>query len=501
MTSVTDPTPSSSGSLSSEKRSVVIIGGGLAGLAAAGELLATPGHFDVTLLEAKRTMGGRAGSFSDPATGNAVDYCQHVAMGCCTNFLGLLDRYGLKDRMKCYSSLTFLHPDHPPSRFAPSSWMPAPLHLAGAIGSLRYLTTKQKWHVRWGIWQMMRSDSNQMEGQVAATWLASHGQDKETIAAFWDVVLVSALGERTDRVSMLAAHKVFMDGFAAARGASDVWVPTRPLSELIGRDLAGAIGEQGSAMIHGCCVNRILPPTNQQSPQVVAADGRAFGASDVIVAVPWFRIESLLADSPIAESTSSQSQWTAIPASPITGIHLWFDRPITTLPHAVMVGTKSQWLFREPLERTDTTDSASSTQPTHYYQVVISASHDLGDQSREALVAEVITELRHAFDGARSAVLIASRVVTDPRSVFSVRPEVEKARPPARTALPWLHLAGDWTSTGWPATMEGAVISGILAASNVMQRYGLPAGEVDGGLKRGWLARRMIRRSTQLPRR
>ncbi len=151
-----------------------------------------------------------------------------------------------------------------------------------------------------------------------------------------------------------------------------------------------------------------------------------------------------------------------------------------------MVGTISQWLFRDPI------DSTRGAQD-HYYQVVISASHDARQLPREALVDQVLGELRHAFPKAGDARLLRHRIVTDPKSVFSIRPEVEAIRPPARTPLPWLHLAGDWIATGWPATMEGAVISGRMAAASVLDREGLAPVSVDPGLRPAWLARWLIR--------
>ncbi len=464
----------------------MIVGGGLAGMAAADALVEThSARFRVTLLEAKRTMGGRAGSFTDPESGGPVDYCQHVAMGCCTNFLSLLDRHGLSDRITRYRELQFLHPDHPPSRFAPSRWLPAPLHLASTIGGLRYLTPRQKWQVRRGLWRLMRTPPDLPTNLTARQWLANVGQDAKTIELFWDIVLVSALGEQSDRVAMSAARKVFIDGFAASRGSSDVCVPTRPLSQLIGCDLARSIAALGVEVVEGCTVSKIDVGTDS-TLRVFTAENFNFDASHVIVAVPWYRIESLFNDSTVASALPDLASWTRLPTSPITGIHLWFDRPIMTSPHAVMVGTTAQWIFRDPLVPSVESDR-------FYYQVVVSASQSDRPRSRDQLVETVLTEIADAFPQARSAKLLFSRVVRDPRSVFSVSPEVERIRPSARTALPCLHLAGDWINTGWPATMEGAVIGGRMAAASVMATENLAPCPINAGLPRGWLARRLIR--------
>lgn len=437
------------------------------------------GLFDVTVLEAKRFTGGRAGSFSDPSHGETVDYCQHVAMGCCTNLLGLLDRCGLGDAMHRYRELEFHHPDHPPSRFAASRFLPPPLHLAGAIGKLRYLSAGQKRKIRRAVFRLMRTPTDSLASQTARDWLVQHDQDDATMRLFWDVVLVSALGEQTAAVSMAAARKVFMDGFAAARHASDVLVPKQPLSKLFGESLCDEIGKLGVQLHTGQSVTRLIDDQSR-STVVETSRGHRFEADHVISAVPWHAVADLAAGIP----TVSLDAYQAIAASPITGVHLWFDREITDRPHAVMVGTVAQWLFRQPFSQ--------PSQAGHYYQVVISASREHRGKSNEQLLAQIVAELRHEFPSAKDASLLRSRVVTDPKSVFSVSPAVESLRPAARTALPWFHLAGDWIATGWPATMEGAVISGRMAAHSVLKSEGRPGITVDPGLRRGLLARLII---------
>ena len=152
--------------------------------------------------------------------------------------------------------------------------------------------------------------------------------------------------------------------------------------------------------------------------------------------------------------------WSAFPSSPISGVHLWFDRPITSQPHAVLVGTLAQWLFQR--------EATEASPQGHYYQVVISAAHPLRAMAHDEVVARVVGELATAFPPAATAKLLHSRVVTDPQLVFSIRPEVDAVRPRSRTALPCLHLAGDYVQTGWPATMEGAVVSGNIAAELIL---------------------------------
>ncbi|NNE00959.1 MAG: NAD(P)-binding protein [Pirellulaceae bacterium] len=471
------------------KKRVAIIGGGLAGLSAAESLLRCHAdRFAVTLLESKRVTGGRAGSFerADGADGNhsdVVDYCQHVAMGCCTNLIGLMNRCELMDTWQRYDELTFLHPDHPPSRFGPAKWLPAPLHLALAISQLNHLTWQQHRSIRHGLLRLMRTRSEDLRDVTAENWLIRVGQERSTIRDFWDVILVSALGEESKHVSMAAARKVLIDGFARCKGASDILVPTQPLSKLIGQQLTGAIRDLGAIIRTQSTVDSVI-----DSPRGVRLADADLPCDHVISAVPWHVVERLLSEPAVASSIRNLQTIKQFPTSSITGLHLWFDRPITDLPHAVLVGTISQWLFRDPVaaESSDRIDG-------HYYQVVISASRQAKTMGKTELVQQVCGELRRLFPAAGNAQLIRSQVVTDPNSVFSVRPEVESTRPPAHTALPWFHLAGDWIATTWPATMEGAVISGIMAASSVMENEGIAGIQPDPGLSDGLLSKWLIK--------
>ena len=467
-------------SVSDPKKRVLIVGGGLAGLAAAEGLVEQfSERFEIRLLEAKHTTGGRAGSFLDAKTSDSVDYCQHVAMGCCTNFLGLMQRRGLSNQLHRYTRLKFYHPDFPVSTFGPTAWLPPPLHLMPALSALRYLSSSQRRQIRHGLFRLFRSRPEQVTGRIAEAWLRAHGQTPDTIKDFWGVIVVSALGESIDRVSASAIRKVFVDGFAAARGASDILVPKMPLVKLIGEKLTAEIRGLGVEIGTRQRVRKIVQNGNAGS--VVMASGETHFADHVVLAVPWHTMAKIIPQGSVAEA----DRLTSLPSSPISGLHLWFDRQITDLPHAVLVGTVAQWVFRQPW---GTEDPAKG----FYYQVVISASQSARGLPRDELIETVLGELRHAFPAARHAELRQSRVVTDPQSVFSISPEFEAIRPPSQTRLSWLHLAGDWIATGWPATMEGAVISGRMAAASILKKESLGELAVDSGLRRGWLARHLI---------
>lgn len=463
----------------------VIIGGGLAGMAAASALADSPAQ--VTLLESRRRTGGRAGSFLEPAQQQEVDYCQHVAMGCCTNFWHLMKKHGLSDQFERVRKLDFLSLDGKEYRFASSRWLPAPLHFAPALGHLRFLSTKQRKEIRRAIWRLMRTPAERLDtGTFFETWLRAQKQSHETIQNFWNVVIPSALGEDVSRVAYAPARKVFIDGFLAARGAADVLVPRQALSQLFGELLPRSLQTAAVEIRTSTAAAEILTEVDRISG-VRTGDGEIIPADRVIVAVPWHATGRLLPQS-----------FSHFPASPITGVHLWFDRPITERKHVVLIGGLSQWLFRpysvvdESLPRFSDSEATREERPEHYYQVVVSASHELQQQGQEASVSTICRELKSCFPAARQANLRRWRVVTDSRAVFSVSPQTESQRPDQTTGHPAIFLAGDYTRTGWPATMEGAVISGYRAADAVRRSLHWPGFPQRPPLPRSRLARWLI---------
>ncbi|TVP95743.1 MAG: FAD-dependent oxidoreductase [Planctomycetaceae bacterium] len=472
---------------------VGIVGGGLAGLASAMAIHAAAPDAQITLFESRRQTGGRAGSFIDPQTGEEVDYCQHVAMGCCTNLLNLLDDCGLGDTWDRYDELTFHYPGRPSSRFSPSRWLPAPLHLLPTLGRLNYLSRSQKIEIGRGTWRLMRESTASLRGSTAAQWLRDAGQSAATIRDYWDVVLVSALGESSETVSMAPARKVFVDGFLANRHAGDVLVPRLPLAELFGRRLPDRLRATGIELRTGTPVRRIRLPSqdepNERGSIILEFAGETIQTDQIVLAVPWHQVDKLVDPDLARRAGLKPAAWNAFSASPISGVHLWFDRSLTAAPHAVLVGTLAQWMFRRP-NPTPTHDPPNAG---HYLQVVISASRSVRSLTAEQVIRQVVDDLLGAFPQTPEPRLLAARVVTDPQAVFSVSPAVEMARPASKTEFSSLHLAGDFVQTGWPATMEGAVISGRQAANSLLEAIGRPSTCLTSPLRPGTLARWLIR--------
>lgn len=444
--------------------SVAVVGGGLAGLAAAAAASGQGLH--VELFERRRQLGGRTGSFRDPLTGGLLDDCQHVSMGCCTNLADFCRRMGVAECFQRYRTPHFFGPDGTQYDFAPTGWLPAPLHLAPALMRLGYLSLGERWAIGRAMRRLARADpGNTGTEETIGDWLRRHGQSARAIEHFWSVILVGALSETVDRSSLSAAQKVFVDGFLAARTAYEIEVPKIPLAEILQR-VAGRLAERGVALHPGTAVRQIEGDAHRATA-VVLADGTRREFDFVVVAVPWGRIRSLFPEAMLSAMPSLARSERIRPA-PITAVHLWLDRPITPLPHAVLVGRMPQWVFNRG--RQDAPPQGSES--WHYYQVVISASHDLAGRSRKDVVAAVRRDLEAIWPEARGAELLHWRLVTRPEAVFSCRPGLDRLRPQQQTPIENLILAGDWTATGWPATMEGAVRSGYLAVGAVLRSLG-----------------------------
>lgn len=454
---------------------IAIVGGGLAGLAAAVALV-EHGR-TVELFEAKRTLGGRAGSYVDRVSGERIDHCQHVAMGCCTNYLDFCRRTGIAELLVRYETLHFFAPDGRRCDFRPSRWLPAPLHLAAPLWGLSYLTLGDKLAIGRAMLQLVRSPAADSTGSpTVLDWLRKERQSERAIERFWQVVLVSALGESLDRASLAAARKVFLDGFLAHRDASHVLVPRVSLGELYDERVANWLRERG-ATIHLETPVAEVAGSAERVTGLLLPDGSTRKIDFVVLAVPWRRVGELL-PAEIGAVVDPRQQFESIGSAPISALHLWFDRPLMDLPHAVLVGRLSQWIFAH-----------NSPTNEHYYQVVISASHDLAARERQSVLDEVLADLRADFPDAAAAKLLRWQLITQPEAVFSVRPGLDAIRPEQQTPISNLLLAGDWTRTGWPATMEGAVRSGYLAAEAVLAQLGPPQQIVVPDLPRSWLLR------------
>lgn len=459
---------------------IVIVGGGLAGLAAASCLVDR--GLKITILESRPRLGGRASSFPDPATGELVDNCQHVSMACCTNLADFCRRVGIHEMLRREPELVFLGPEGKVSRFR-AGIGPAPFHLTGSFLKAHFLGLRDKLSIARGL-AALAWDRDDRPGEAFAGWLRRHAQTDRAIERFWGPVLVSALNERLDRMDTGHARKVFLDGFLRNRSGFQLELPLVPLGELYGRRLERWLDIHEVAVRLTTGVRSIEPDEDGAIGGVTLRTGERIPADFVVLAVPFDRVDSLI-PAGMRARIPSLSGLGAMESSPITGVHLWFDRPVCPFDHVVTPGRLIQWVFNH----TAIQGRAASTDRGQYLQLVISASYELQPLDRTAIRDRVLAELGEIWPAAREASVLRWWVVTEHGATFAVRPGIEALRPPQRTPIDGLFLAGDWTDTGWPATMEGAVRSGYLAAQEILKDLDRPKRWIRPGLPSGALAR------------
>jgi hydroxysqualene dehydroxylase len=471
----------------SAERGVVVIGGGLAGITAALDCAAAGAR--VTLVEVRRRLGGAAYSFA--REGLEMDNGQHVFLRCCLAYRGLLRRLGSEHLVHVQPRLEIpvLKPGSAPARLRRGS-LPAPLHLAGALARYRYLTPSQRLGAARAAFALMRlgrsANSGREDGVEEPTfgaWLARHGQGPEAVAALWDLIALPTLNLPAAQASLALGAFVFRTGLLSGADAGDIGFHAATLSETIGGPAEGALRRAGVEVRLGWRAERLKrTPTGFEvvgrgnraaiaggSP---AEEGPSVGASGEdldrvagrasILAVPHTRAATLL--EPLLPDVSRKLA--RLGSSPIVNLHVLYDRPVCDEPFAAGVHTPVQYIF-------DRSRAAGAPAGAQYLAVSLSGAEREMGMSVEALRESYLPALEELLPRAREArveVFVATR---EHAATFRASPGVAALRPGAQTALPGLALAGAWTDTGWPATLEGAVLSGHAAAESALRTLGL----------------------------
>src|SRR5271157_4188873 len=440
-----------------QKPTVAVIGGGLAGISA-GSALADAGYH-VELFERRPYLGGRASSYELPGTGEVVDNCQHVLLGCCTNLIDFYRRLGVENQIRWYDEITFLLPDGRASTLKPS-WLPAPMHTGLSFLASPVLDLKDKLAISQALLALMPALPAD-NGENFQGWLQRHGQTRQSIDRFWAPVLISALNDELDHVSVRYAALVLRDSFLKSAEAGRMGLPAVPLSQLYG-EAASYIEARGGKVHLRASVDSIQADYDGVG---VCVSGDEVRADFAILATPFNGVEKLLPDVPELEALREQLH--KFESSPITGIHLWFDREITPLEHAVLLERTIQWMFHKSKILGTRKDSA---QTGSYVELVVSASKTLVDKPRGEIIEQAVKELGEFFPVVREVKLTKATVIKEVHATFSPMPGGDAFRPSPNSPWPRLFLAGDWTATGWPSTMEGAVRSGYGAAEALSGR-------------------------------
>jgi squalene-associated FAD-dependent desaturase len=434
---------------SQTQRTVAIAGGGLAGLAA-GCALADAGY-RVQLFERRPYLGGRASSYQHPATGEVVDNCQHVLLGCCTNLLDLYKRSGVLEQVRWFEDLIFMEPGGRRSIIGPS-FLPEPFHNSFSFLTASALSLGDKAAIGRAMLSLLRDVPD--DGKPFLAWLKAHGQTQRAIDRFWNVVLVSALNEDLDRVSNRYAALVFRESFLNSREAGRMGIPAVPLTDLY--SAAGRYIEQRGGEVH---LRASVESFKADDRNVkVCVGGKEVLADFAVLALPFNTLQQVLPDDDKARPL--RGMLAHFESSPITGIHLWFDRKVTELDHAVLLDRTIQWMFNK--SRLQGRNDEGS-----YLELVVSSSKTLVEKSRQEIIDLAIRELTEFLPNVAQSKLVKGTVIKEIYATYSPKPGIDAYRPGARSDWPRVFLAGDWTATGWPATMEGAVRGGYLAAEAV----------------------------------
>jgi squalene-associated FAD-dependent desaturase len=434
---------------------IIIVGGGIAGLAAAAALgscsASSSPDYQVQLFETRAFLGGRATSYPAPAQDGAleiIDNCQHILLKCCVNLRDFYSRLGVADKIEFHRKFYFIEPGGRTSTLE-AGLLPAPAHFTESFLKSRYLSLADKLSLARGLLALKREYKTRpgLDSITMLEWLREKRQTPRAIERFWRQVLVSAINEDLDRMAAAHGFQVFWLGFLTKRDSYEMGVPRIPLGELYSE----AVWRRFPSVTINPRqpVERMLFDNGAVSG-IRVEDGTVHQADYYISAVPFDRIAELAPEAGIDVTPFSHV--------PITGIHLWFDRPITDLPHATLLDRTIQWMYNKRDGR--------------YLQLVVSASRSLNTMPRAEVIALALRELAEFFPKAAEATLEKAHVVKEMRATFSAGPGLEAKRPLSATKIPNLFLAGDWTRSGWPSTMEGAVRSGYKAAEAVVKARG-----------------------------
>jgi zeta-carotene desaturase len=438
---------------------------------------------NVTLIEARKTLGGRAGSFRDPATDEVLDNCQHVLLGCCTNLLDFYRRLDALHLIRFEKSIHFLDGAGRQFDLFGVPGLPAPLHLGPALLRFHVLTWAERVALSRAMAAMMRlgrEGRKRLDDVPFGQWLDEHRQPASLIHKLYDPVLVSGLNEKTRDVSTSYALAVFVDSLLANSAGYTFGTPICPLSQLYDRLPCADV--RTSTRVAGLEFD-----SAGDCHGVRLAGDQLIEADAVVLAVNHHTLPKWIPQE-LASRDQRFRDLDRLVSVPILGAHLWFDRPVMSIPHAALIEGPLQWLFRK--------DDAG--QAVHG---VISAARDWVDRPREECLAMFERQICSTLPAAREARLVRGVIVVEKRATFSVLPGMERFRPaqaPPVDGLGNLFLAGDFTRTGWPATMEGAVRSGYLAAEAVLKSSPIPGSSgkflVDD-LELQWPARALAQRT------
>ncbi|HEX9031361.1 MAG TPA: hydroxysqualene dehydroxylase HpnE [Streptosporangiaceae bacterium] len=469
--------PAVAGSPAVRGRHVVVIGGGLSGLSASIAL--RDAGLDITMVEARPRLGGAASSYQRGDL--TVDNGQHVFLRCCTSYLELIERLGATGSVAIQErfDVTVLSPGGQ-ARLRRTG-LPSPLHMTGALNRYRHLSMGQRLRVARAALALRLLDpaDPELDRIRLGDWLAARGQDERTRRVLWDLFVVSSLNIAGDEASLSLATTVIKTALLGARDAADIGMAKVPLGDLHGRAAADLLARIGVQVRLATKASGVRPL--EGGGIEVAAGGEVLRADAVVLAVPAGQAARLAGGAGVEAS----DRWADLGASPIVNVHLVYDRPVTHLPLAAAVDSPVQWVFDKTRQ--------SGVAAGQYLAVSLSAADDYVDVPVATLREQFVPAMEGLFPAAAQARITDFFVTRERRATFRQGPGAGGIRPGSQTPVRGLVVAGAWTDTGWPDTMEGAVRSGHNAAQEVIRQAaaGLPgpaAGTQPDGLTRPAMA-------------
>jgi zeta-carotene desaturase len=461
---VSDPRP---------QKSVIVVGGGVAGMSAACAIAWS--GLKVRLVERRGYLGGRASSYHHPGVDEVIDNCQHVLFGCCTNLIGFYQRIGVADRIHWTRNMTMIEPGGRRSLLGPS-WLPAPLHGLPKLISAKAFTRQDKLALARAFTAILRLNPKDCSTLSLGEWLRRNGQTQGAIDRFWRLVIASALNADVEEIALPYAAKVIRELFLNSAQAGAMGMSTVPLSELY-RSAEQYLRNQGDEVVFNAGVDG-AEWDEETSQWTLSTKAGVLTADFLVLALPFEATGKLLSAMPPAAGVEAlTAKIERQQHSPICSVHLWFDREITDLEHAVLLDREIHWMYNKT--RLHPARKSKGT----YLELVVSASQKFAAMSREQAIDLALRELVEFFPASATAKLEKAALVKEVRATFTVPPGIDASRPASVSPWPNCVLAGDWIQTGWPSTMESAARSGHLAAEVICAAVGTPRTFLNPDLK------------------
>lgn len=447
---------------SSRRSSALVFGGGLAGIAAAKRL--AEAGWQVTLLEARASLGGRVFSFREPQSGRVLDNGQHIIVGACANMIAFLEAIGARHLWHLQPQLDVAVYDRRQrlGRLYGVS-APTPIHLLPAFLTYSHLRWLEKVKAARAIVSMMRVNRRapELESMTFYDWLKARGQPDRIIANLWNVLIEGTLNDNIREVSASMGLMIIQDGLLAGQRTINVGYPTAPLNDALARPARDHLEKLGVKIITGCPVRCVNIDSNRHVESITIGDGSRLQADAYVSAVPFWTLPKLFSGS-MAEK-SMVRQLSNLQTSPIVNVYLQYDQPVMAHDFCYVLNSPLQWVFNSTFIYGDRMQENQQS-----LSVSVSAAWEYIDVERSRFADTITHEMLAAFPKARDATLLDAVVVKQRNATFRCIPGANGHRPGPRTESPNLFLAGEWTNTGWPSTMESAVISGYNAAEAVM---------------------------------